>query len=248
MLNVTVWNENVHEFSEKIGPIMAEIHPKGLHNTVADIVKELGSEVSVKTATLDQPEHGLTQEVLDNTDVLIWWGHCAHDKVSDEIVEKVKAKVLGGMGLIVLHSGHYSKIFRSLLGTTCDLRWRDNCYERLFCVNPAHPIAEGIPSNFELGIEECYGEFFDIPTPDDVIFEAWFDIGEVFRSACTFTRGYGKIFYFQPGHETNSSYHNKYARRIIQNGVLWAAPTARRTEFGAPNIKTTLEEIRLNNA
>ncbi len=244
MINVTVWNENFHEKDEQIGPIMAKVHPNGLHATVAEIVAELGEGVSVKTATLDQPEQGLPEEVLNNTDVLIWWGHCAHDKVPDELVEKIKLKILGGMGLIVLHSGHYSKIFKTMLGTTCDLRWRDDTYQRMFCVNPTHPIADGIPENFEVGIEECYGEYFDIPKPDDVIFQGWFDIGEVFRSGCTFTRGYGKIFYFQPGHETNTSYHNKHVRRIIQNAVKWAAPTNRRAEFGAPNIAITLEDQR----
>ncbi len=244
MINVTVWNENVHETDEKIGPIMADLHPNGIHGTVADIVKELGAEVSVRTATLDQPLHGLSDEVLDSTDVLIWWGHCAHDKVSDEIVAKVKAKVLGGMGIIILHSGHYSKIFKDLMGTSCDLRWKEDCYGRVFCVNPSHPIADGIPANFELGVEECYGEYFDIPIPDEVIFESWFNIGEVFRSGCTFTRGYGKIFYFQPGHETNPSYHNKYVRRIIQNAVLWANSPKKRSMFGTSEIKVTLEEIR----
>ncbi len=244
MINVTVWNENVHETQEKLSEIMSELHPDGLHGTLAGIVKELGDEVSVTTATLDQPDQGLSDELIDSTDVLIWWGHCAHDKVSDELVEKLKKSVLKGMGLVVLHSGHYSKIFKALLGTTCDLRWRDDTYERLFCVNPTHPIAEGVPANFELGIEECYGEYFDIPKPDDVIFEGWFDIGEVFRSACTFTRGHGKIFYFQPGHETNSSFQNEHVRRIINNGVKWVAPKVTRAEFGSPNIKPTLEEVR----
>ncbi len=148
------------------------------------------------------------------------------------------------MGLIVLHSGHYSKVFRRLLGTTCDLRWRDGAYERIFCTAPTHPIAEGIPPMFELGIDECYGEYFDIPKPDDVIFTGWYDMGEVFRSGCTWTRGYGRIFYFQPGHETNRSFYHPYVRKIIQNACRWVNPTQYRREFGSPEIRPTLEELR----
>ncbi len=244
MIKVTVWNENVHEFDEKVAPVMGKIHPNGLHNTVADIVKEMGDEVLVRTATLDQPEQGLPDELLEDTDVMIWWGHAAHAKVTDELAVKVQNRVLKGMGLIVLHSGHYSKPFKLLMGTTCDLRWRNETYERIFCTDPTHPIADGIPPHFEVGIDECYGEYFDIPKPESVVFQGWFDIGEVFRSGCTWTRGYGKIFYFQPGHETNSAFHNVHVRKIIQNAVKWANPTIWRKEFSSPNIAVTLEELR----
>ena len=242
MIRVTVWNEYRHEREE--GAAKA-VHPNGLHETVAEIVRELGEDrVQVRTAWLDQPENGLTDEVLENTDVLIWWGHMAHYLVEDAVVEKVYARVLQGMGLIALHSAHYSKIFQKLNGTTCSLKWRDETYERLFKVNPAHPIARGIPDHFELGVEECYGEFFDIAKPDDVVFEGWFDIGEVFRSGCTWTRGYGKIFYFQPGHETNHSFENPHVRRIIQNAVVWCYSDVRRPYMGAPHIANTLENQR----
>lgn len=239
-MKVTVWNENYHE---KIEPKVMEVHPEGLHGTVAGIIREL-PEAEVRTATLDMPEAGLPESVLNDTDVLIWWGHMAHEKVPDEVVERVVSRVQHGMGLIVLHSGHHSKVFRRLMGTTCDLRWRDITYERIFCVNPSHPIADGIPDNFELGTEECYGEYFDIPQPDEQVFEGWYDIGEVFRSGCCWRRGHGKIFYFQPGHETNTSYKNPYVRRIIQNAVRWAAPTKWRTVEGAPQILETLEDLR----
>ena len=179
MINVTVWNENLHEKQDGIKDVMKLIHPNGLHGTVADIVRELGDEVNVRTATLDQPEQGLPDEILDQTDVLIWWGHGAHHLVEDALVTRIQERVLKGMGLIVLHSGHHSKIFKRMMGTSCDLRWRDDTYERLFCISPNHPIAKGIPEYFDLGTEECYGERFDIPQPDEVIFEGWFDIGEV---------------------------------------------------------------------
>ena len=244
MINVTVWNENVHENQDGIKDVMKPIHPNGLHETVADIVRELGDKVNVRTATLDQPEQGLPDEILNQTDVLIWWGHCAHDKVEDGLVSKIQERVLKGMGLIVLHSGHYSKIFRRMMGTSCDLRWRDATYERVFCISPNHPIANGIPEHFDLGIEECYGERFDIPQPDEVIFEGWFDIGEVFRSGCVWNRGYGKVFYFQPGHETNNAFQNQYIRQIIKNAVEWIAPAVYRDSMGSPHINPTLEELR----
>ncbi|MGI5958447.1 MAG: ThuA domain-containing protein [Massiliimalia sp.] len=241
-MNVTVWNENIDEANGR-EEVLA-VHPHGIHNTVKDIIEELGGDVHVRTATLQEPECGLTDEVLNHTDVLVWWSHQGHDQVPDELVKKIHHRVLAGMGLILLHSSHYSKLLKQILGTTGDLQWRDNTYERLFCINPSHPIAEGIPESFELGTEECYTEYFDIPKPDDVIFLGWFDIGNVFRSGCTWTRGYGKIFYFQPGHETNHSYFNPYVRRIIQNGVRWVCPKVYKEEFGAPHIDVTLEEKR----
>ena len=148
----------------------------------------------------------------------------AHDKVPDKLVEKIHNRVLAGMGLIVLHSGHHSKIFKSLMGTTCNLRWRDGDRERIWNINPAHPIAQGIPPHFSLPVEEMYGEQFDIPTPDEIVFLGWFAGGEVFRSGCCWQRGLGKIFYFQPGHESNPTFHNEYVQRIIINAVRWAAP------------------------
>jgi len=218
-MKVTVWNENVHE---KTHPKMLEIYPGGLHGYIANFLK--CDDIEVRTATLDQEEHGLTEEVLADTDVLLWWGHARHSSVNDEIVNRVYQHVLGGMGLIVLHSGHHSKIFKKLMGTTCNLKWRDGARERVWTVKPNHPIAQGVEDGFLLEKEEMYGEAFDVPNPDDVIFMGWFNGGEVFRSGCTWTRGNGKIFYFQPGHETNPSYTNKNVQRIIRNAVRWACP------------------------
>lgn len=228
MINVTVWNEFLHEQQDEK---TRQVHPDGIHNTVANFLK--CDDFNIRTATLDMPEHGLTDEVLNSTDVLLWWGHMGHDKVSDEIVEKVYNRVLAGMGLIVLHSGHHSKIFRKLMGTTCNLNWHECAKERVWCVNPTHPIAEGVDRQFMLECEEVYGEEFDIPTPDDLIFISWFSSGEVFRSGCTFNRGYGKIFYFQPGHETYHSFENENVQKIIRNGIYWAKP-ARKIEEPIP--------------
>lgn len=197
----------------------------------------------MRTATLDEPEHGLTDEVLANTDVLTWWGHKAHGAVSDEIVTRVQKRVLDGMGLVVLHSGHMSKIFMRLMGTTCDLKWREaDEKERLWVVAPGHPIVEGIGEYIEMEQEEMYGEHFDIPQPETLVFVSWFEGGEVFRSGCCYSRGAGKIFYFRPGHETYPTYFNPEIRRVIANAARWAAPVngPKRT-FG--NIKTPLEPI-----
>ncbi|HZG77238.1 MAG TPA: ThuA domain-containing protein [Paenibacillus sp.] len=219
-IRVTVWNENRHE---QKNPKVSEIYPEGIHGAIAAGIA--GEGLEIRTAWLDQPEHGLTEAVLADTDVLIWWGHMAHGDVQDEIVNRVHQRVLNGMGLIVLHSGHFSKIFKKLMGTSCDLKWREaNDKERIWVVDPSHPIAEGLGAYIELPAEEMYGEHFDIPAPDELVFVSWFTGGEVFRSGCTYRRGRGKVFYFRPGHETYPTYHNAEVLRVIRNGVRWAAP------------------------
>ncbi|WP_046178280.1 ThuA domain-containing protein [Domibacillus tundrae] len=222
-MNITVWNEFRHE---KKNETVKDIYPDGIHEVIAGFLKEEGR--TVKTATLDEAEHGLTDDVLNNTDVLLWWGHVAHEEVDDEIVKKVQQRVLDGMGLIVLHSGHFSKIFKTMMGTSCDLKWREaGEKERVWVIDPAHPIAEGIGEYFELEHEEMYGEHFDIPAPDELVFMSWFEGGEVFRSGVTYKRGNGKIFYFRPGHETHPTYYNENVQKVIRNAVKWAAPVKR---------------------
>ena len=221
MIQVTVWNEYRHEKTDKV---VQETYPEGIHGQLAAFLAE--DQFEVKTATLDEVDHGLTEDVLNETDVLIWWGHMAHDEVVDEIVNRVHKRVLEGMGLVVLHSAHFSKIFKKLMGTSCDLKWReDGRHTRIWNVNPSHPIAEGVSEYFELEQEEMYGEHFDVPAPDELIFVSWFPGGEVFRSGMTYHRGNGKIFYFQPGHETYPSYYNKDVQRVIKNAINWCSPT-----------------------
>ncbi len=232
-IRVTVWNEFQHE---KTNETVKKIYPEGMHVTIGTALKK-NPDLSVRYATLDEPEHGLTQKVVDTTDVLIWWGHCAHDKVTDEIVKRVQKRVLEGMGLIVLHSGHFSKIFKALMGTHCSLRWREaGEKERLWNIEPGHPITEGIGEYIELPHTEMYGERFDIPTPDKLIFISWFEGGEVFRSGCCWERGHGRIFYFRPGHESYPIYHNAEVQRVITNAVRWAKPRIF-AEHSAPNTK-----------
>ena len=231
-MKVTVWNENQHE---KKDPVVLEYYPGGLHGYIANFLK--CDDIEVRTATLDDEECGLTDEVLADTDVLVWWGHRAHDQVPDEVVDRVQKYVLSGMGLVVLHSGHHSKIFRRLMGTTCNLKWRDNTRERIWTVKPNHPIAAGVPETFVLETEEMYGEAFDIPNPEEIIFMGWFNGGEVFRSGCTWTRGHGKIFYFQPGHETNKSFQNENVQLIIKNAVKWACPVKKNIPLVCPHFE-----------
>jgi trehalose utilization protein len=196
-----------------------------MHNVIAEHLRGEGFEVG--TATLDEPEHGLTEEVLAQTDVLIWWGHMAHREVEDEIVDRVHKRVLDGMGLIALHSAHLSKIFMKLMGTSCMLKWREiGEKERIWVVEPGHPIVEGLPEYFEVPNAEMYGEFFDIPAPDTLVFVSWFQGGEVFRSGCCYHRGKGKVFYFRPGHETYPIFRQPEVLKVITNGVRWAAPGA----------------------
>lgn len=219
-MKVVVWNEYRHE---KTNPIVADVYPDGIHQAIASFLKSETRDVT--TATLDEDEHGLPDHVLFETDVLIWWGHKAHDEVSDEVVEKVYERVLNGMGLIVLHSGHFSKVFKKLMGTSCDLKWRvADEKERLWVLDPSHPITQGIGEYIELEKEEMYGEHFDIPAPDELLFMSWFEGGEVFRSGCTYRRGNGKIFYFRPGHETYPTYHHPDIQQVISNAVEWVKP------------------------
>jgi trehalose utilization protein len=220
-IRVTIWNEGRHE---KIHPEVVAVYPQGMHTALAEGLTPYGFQTH--TATLDEPEHGLTEAVLAETDVLTWWGHAAHKEVSDEVVKRVQKRVWDGMGLIVLHSAHFSKIFKRLMGTGCDLKWREvGERERLWVVEPGHPIADGLGDYFEIEHEEMYGERFDIPAPDTLVFVSWFQGGEVFRSGCCYHRGRGKVFYFRPGHETYPTYYQPLVRRVIANAVRWAVPT-----------------------
>ena len=220
-IRVTIWNEYIHEKEERI----ARVYPTGIHGAIAEMLGKHGG-LSISTATLEEPECGLTQQKLNETDVLIWWGHLAHAKVPDEIAERVRQRVLAGMGLIVLHSGHLSKPFVKLMGTICRSKWRENDEkERIWVIEPGHPIARGLPEYIELPREETYGERFDIPAPDELVFISWFSGGEVFRSGCCYHRGNGKVFYFRPGHEEYPTFWREDITQVLYNAVLWAQPS-----------------------
>lgn len=240
-IRVTIWNEFVHEQSP--GPVQ-DLYPEGLHKAIGKGIS--ADDLEIRYATLDEPENGLPQEVVDNTDVMIWWGHCAHHKVDDEVVKRVHKRVQEGMGMIILHSGHFSKIIKALTGCTCSLKWREAA-ERCIVWNvaPYHPITKGIGEYFEIPHEEMYGERFDIPDDAKLIFISWFEGGNVFRGGFTLQRGNGKIFYFHGGHETFPVYYQKEVLQVIGNAVRWAKPDLIQ-EFSAP-CTPAIHEIRTKN-
>ena len=240
MINVTIWNEFHHE---KTHEEVAALFPKGIHMHLAEVLGTCEG-LNIRTATLEEPEHGLTDEVLNSTDVLVWWGHMAHNKVCDEIAKKVQQRVLSGMGFIALHSAHFSKPFKALMGTNCSLRWRDNDFCRVWNVMPNHPIAQGVGDYIDLECEEMYGEFFDVPTPDELVFVSWFEGGEIFRGGCVWNRGMGKVFFFHPGHETNKSFFNPQVQQVIKNAVKYVAPVGFRDTTDCEKRGESLESIR----
>jgi trehalose utilization protein len=234
-VRTVVWGENIHE---NTNALVREIYPDGMHMTIANALNR-DPAVHATTATLQEPEHGLTEAALAETDVLVWWGHKAHGDVSDDIVERVARRVWEGMGLIVLHSGHFSKIFKRLMGTPCALKWREaGERERVWVVNRGHPIAAGLGENFVLENEEMYGEQFSVPEPLETVFISWFQGGEVFRSGMTWRRGAGNIFYFRPGHETYPTYHDANVQKVLINAVKWAynPEPPFKTIADAPNV------------
>ncbi|MGN0141546.1 MAG: ThuA domain-containing protein [Roseburia sp.] len=233
MIRVTVWNEYKHEREFEA---IRQVYPEGIHGCIAAFLRE-EEDFTVRTTTFEEPEHGLTEEVLCDTDVLIFWSHALQEEFSDEVAERVQRHVLAGMGLIALHSAHFSKVMKKLMGTTMTLKWQHGQQENLWCIAPGHPIAAGVPEKISLAEEEMYGEYFDIPKPDEVIFAGWFSGGQVFRSGCTFTRGRGKIFYFQPGHEEYPIYYKPEIQQIIKNAVRFCTPDGNRWKLVCEEVK-----------
>ena len=235
MINVTIYNEYIHEREDES---IRAVYPEGIHMCIKRFLEQ--EDVRVNTIALEDVAGGLTDELkrlIDGTDVMLWWGHVRHGDVPDEVAMYVQAAVLKGMGMIFLHSGHHSKPFRLLMGTPCNLTWReDGDYERVWVVNPAHPIAQGLGRFIYLEHEETYGEPFDVPEPDETVFIGSYEGGEVFRSGICYRRGRGKIFYFQPGHESNPTYQNKDVQTVIKNAVRWALPVNRACELNCPHV------------
>jgi trehalose utilization protein len=220
-LRITVWNEFRHEQQDET---VAQLYPDGIHGAIAS---HLGGapDLQARTASLDEPEHGLTEEVLDATDVLVWWGHVAHGEVSDPVAERVVWRVIEGMGFIALHSALHAKPFRRLMGTPCQIKWREaGEKERLWVVDTGHPIVQGLGEHIEIPQAEMYGEPCDLPTPGELVFLSWFAGGEVFRSGCCWRRGKGRVFYFRPGHESYPIFHHTGVLTVIANACRWAAP------------------------
>lgn len=222
-IRVTIWNEYRHEKSDDC---VKQIYPEGLHAKIKEMLS-FDSDLEITLASLDEPEQGLPEELLNNTDVLLWWGHMAHGEVSDELADRVAYRVInGGMGFIPLHSAHESKPFRRIIGTAGNLSWGSEQPEIIWNLFPNHPIANGLPEHFALESEEMYGEPFLVAQPDELVFAGWYKHGNIFRSGMCFYRGIGRIFYFQPGHESVPTYHNENVIHVIDNAIHWAAPVA----------------------
>ena len=232
MIRVTVYNEFHHE---KTRDDIKAIYPEGMHKVISDFLSE-EEDITVRCFTLENVEQ-ITDEVLNDTDVMLWWGHVCHKEVPDEVAQRVQKAVLSGMGMIFLHSAHHSKPFKLLMGTTCNLSWReDGDWERIWVIDQSHPIAQGIDRCFKLPHEETYAEPFNIPEPEKLVFIGCYEGGEVFRSGCCYKRENGNIFYFQPGHEQFPTFKDKNVQRIIKNAVRWAAPIGRYV-LDCPHVK-----------
>jgi trehalose utilization protein len=232
-INVTVWNEFWHEQHE---PSVQAIYPNGIHAVIAQYLAAQ-ADLDVTTATLDQSEHGLPRDLVERTDVLIWWSHVKHAQVPDALVERLYQRILSGMGVIFLHSSLESKLFMRLMGTSCRMKWREaHEKERLWVLKPGHPIAKGLGEYFELPAEEMYGEYWDIPEPDEIVFMSWFEGGELFRSGITYTRGAGRMFYFRPGHEDYPTYYDQNVLKVIENAVRWVRPPASTPAITTGNV------------
>ena len=237
-INVVIWNEFRHE---KVKEKVQVLYPNGLHATIKEFLSS-DEELDITLAALDDPYQGLPDELLEKTDVLVWWGHAAHAEVDDELVKKIQARVYAGMGFVALHSAHHSKPFKAIVGTNGNLSWGRNQKEVIWNLMPQHPIAAGIPDHFTIDCEELYCEPFYIPQPDALVFGAWYEDGYIFRAGACFLRGAGKVFYFQPGHESCKSFYNPYVQKIIANGIHWAAPSSLGYEIpnGCPHLLNSI--------
>ncbi len=242
-IRVLVWDEKPPHAPKSI-------YPNSINGAVADGLNKLGDgSIDVRTTNLEDPEQGITEAGLAETEVLIWWGHMYHGKVSDETVRRVVNRVRNeGMGFIALHSAHYSRPFKAVVEGHGHLKggWRENDppeSEEIYVTAPWHPIAKGI-TNFTLDQEEYYGAPFDVPPPLVMVFQSHFPLdGRTFPSGLCWTvgkgktegftsgqgkgvgegEGIGRVFYFRPGHETIPTYYNENVQRVITNGVLWCA-------------------------
>ena len=244
-MNITVWCENYRQMRE--GEVK-EAYPLGMGETIAAFLEKAGNKTTVVLQNEGDDGATRTDEILRSTDVLFWWGHCGHDRVEDALVDRIQKRVLEGMGLVVLHSGHYSKIFRRMLGTHCSLRWREvGEKERVWVVDRDHPIAQGVPDSFVVPHTEMYGEPFGIPPEAHVVFMSWYEGGNVFRSGVTFRRGQGRIFYFSPGHETFPIYRQPEVLKVLGNAARWAAQTLPNAKTNCWDCDPATEKVRSEN-
>ncbi len=199
-------------------------YPNGMGNCLKDFLQSAYDDVTLITYD-DKGADELTDDIIEKTDVMFWWGHWYHGAILEELADKIVSRVQRGMGMVFLHSAHMSKPFKKLIGSTGTLKWREvGEHERLWCVDMSHPIAEGLGEYIDIPQEEMYGEPFDIPKPDELVYIGWFQGGEVFRGGCVFKRGRGKFFYFNPGHETYPTYRILKIQKLLIQACEYVAP------------------------
>ncbi|MDD3213874.1 MAG: ThuA domain-containing protein [Eubacteriales bacterium] len=245
MIHVLVWYENI-PLPEAVAA-EHQVYPKGIHGALGELFSTQ-PDMEVRTATMQDVDQGLSGENLEWADVMVYFSHKYWLGVSEDRVDAAQQRVLDGMGLVLLHSSHASKLFSRMLGTrTQCLRWRegrttsaqraegaaapenDGEWQRVWLVCPSHPIAEGLTGEyFTIPKDESYGEYFEIPQPEEQVFLTTSEGGEVLRSGCCWRRGSGKIFYFASGHETFPVYYQPEVQRVLVNAVHWAAPVSKR--------------------
>ena len=229
---VVVWSEG----TANVDAGSKEVYPNDINTAIAEGLKPLAARGwEIVKASLNEPEQGLSDALLNSTDVLIWWGHKKHGDVKDELVGKIVSRVKEGkMGFIPTHSSHFCKPLKKLMGTACS--WgeykTDGTSVEILVKEPGHPICEGV-ENFKLPKIERYGEPFAVPTPEAVPLDGVYTLpnGQTKpgRMGLCWTIGKGKVFYFTPGHETYDDYYRPEVRRIFVNAVLWAAPIQQAT-------------------
>ena len=244
IVRVLVWDENP-------GNAPADVYPNGIRGAIAEGLNRPDKRAPILAATahLDEADQGCSEVALQAADVLIWWGHARHGQVTEETARRIYTQVHErGMGLILLHSAHYSKPLQWTLAASGHLKggWRVTSppdREEITVCAPRHPIAEGV-RDFTLESEEMYGAPFEVPAPQCVVFQSHFPLGkEYFPCGICWTvgrgktegftsgpgggvgegQGVGRVFYFRPGHETYPTYYNTTVRKILRNAVLWAA-------------------------
>ncbi|MBI1353570.1 MAG: trehalose utilization protein ThuA [Acidobacteria bacterium] len=228
-VRVLVW-------SERSEPV--EVYPAGINGEVASIfAADRGVEVSV--ANMLDPEQGLSEAALAQTDVLVWFGHRSHADVLPEVVDRVVRRVTAdGMGFLPLHSAHYSLPFVRLMeleaaeqgvrltgrvGSWGAVRNKGEP-ERVQILLPAHPIAKGLTAFTIEGTEEYANPFVAPPAEEKVLAGAWEGGEQDGSDGLAWTVGKGKVFYFRPGHETRPIFRQPEVRAVLRNAVLWLAP------------------------
>jgi trehalose utilization protein len=230
-------------WSEQTEP--RDVYPTGISGALADHLNQ-HKEFEAKTAKLDDPDAGVGEAALAETDVLVWFGHKKHGAVPDDAVERVVKHIRErGMGFVGLHSTHFAKPLKKALNDTGAWSSYKNFGqpEQMWVVLPKHPIAKGL-KDFTIPKEEIYTEPFEVPEPEAVIVEGTWPSGHRNRECMVWTLDKGRFVYIRAGHEDYPIYFMPEMQTLVRNGVLWAAKKTNapkklaRREAGPPATAT----------